>query len=618
MKHPRWWQRNPRSGRTASRCVALVSVTAATTAMGLIGAPAADATAPPYHYVSTILGPGTASMYPVDVTATSTYYYVIDAGNYRVVAVNRSTGNVDYQSVGTQGGGPGQIGDARAIAVDPSGNVWVADTANSRVEEFSPTLTFENQFGSKGKGPGQFSGLDYGIAVGQGIGSGGTTAEVVYVVDGAGYVDKFDLSGDYLGQFGGPSLLKEPRQVTVDPATDDVFVVDARHDQVDVFSDAGTLLYSFGSAGTGDGQFSGDPRGISIYDSTVFVTDSGGHRVEAFNKSTGAYEFSIGGPSVFTGPRGLVATSDGYLLITDEWGFGLHEYTTSGTFVENLFGTPPPTEGVNTPRGLAVTLTGRLSVSDYWNMRVETVNSDGSDPVDFGFRSGQYTPGSINFAWANAIQPSTGDVFVANRESNDIVVFSSAGTFITQWGKHGSAPGDFTFPQGIAFAPDGNLIVADSGNSRLEAFSINSASQGTLVAVYGQSGTAAQGPGYLNTPTGVSVASDGTIWVADTLNSSVQSLSPSGTWTRFQTPTGGPRIGLAWGVQVGPDGNIWIAESSLNRIAEMTPAGVSIFSADGQALGAGPLDGPSDIAFGPQGQVWVSDTWNNRVITLES
>jgi DNA-binding beta-propeller fold protein YncE len=250
------------------------------------------------------------------------------------------------------------------------------------------------------------------------------------------------------------------------------------------------------------------------------------------------------------------------------------------------------------------------------------VAANGTLLSEFGFRGGRSTPGSINFAWSSAVQPGTGDVFVANRESNNVVVFSPSGTYINQWGAKGTGPGQFNLPQGITFAPDGTLLVSDSGNGRIERFSISTDGKetGTWLATYGQSGTASQGAGFLQQPTGISVGSDGTVWVADTLNAQIQRFALStGTWAApLQAPTNGLPFGLAWGVRVGPDGNIWIAESSLNRIAEMSPSGESIFTATGQQLGTTALNGPSDIAFGPAGQVWVSDTWNNRVITLST
>jgi DNA-binding beta-propeller fold protein YncE len=570
-------------------------------------------------FAGNLLSPGLADMYPVSVANDSSYYYVLDPGRFRVVKVNRTTGAIDAQVGGTQGTTPGSFGDARGIAIDSTGNVYVADTPNNRIEKFTSALAFTTMWGTKGSGNGQFN-QAYGVAVGNGIGTGGLPAEVLYATDGAGRVEKFDLNGNFLGQFGS-GLLAQPRALAVDPNNGDVYVVNAAKEQVDVFDDAGNWLFMFGGNGTGNGQFNNEPRGIAVTtgaDATVYVTDSGGRRVEAFNEA-GTFQFVVGGPSAFVGPRGLTVTADGDLLVTDEWNFSLKEFTLAGTLIRKLFATGPAVPGVDSPRGIEFDpVTGRIVVDDYWNQRIETVNPDGSGAIAFGFRGVRTQAGSLNFAWDVAVQDSTGRYFVANRESNDIVVFDASGNFITKWGIKGTGPGQMTFPQGVDFAPDGTLIVVDSGNNRLERFSIDVNGNGTFVAAYGSKGTTSMGPGFLNVPTGVSVAPDGTIWVADTLNNSVQSLAPDGTtWTRFWKGTSATlALHIPWGVSVSPDGNVWIADTGSNDIVKMTPTGTLIFRATGDQLGAGPLNGPTSVTFVTNGHTYVSDIWNNRVIDL--
>ncbi len=84
---------------------------------------------------------------------------------------------------GSQGTGNGQFYDLWGIAADSSGDVYVADTLNSRIQEFSDSGTYITQWGSAGSGNGQFNGPD-GIAV---DGSGN-----VYVSDdGNTRIEKF-------------------------------------------------------------------------------------------------------------------------------------------------------------------------------------------------------------------------------------------------------------------------------------------------------------------------------------------------------------------------------------------------------------------------------------------
>src|SRR5208282_3664454 len=68
---------------------------------------------------------------------------------------------------GAQGSGPGQFYNPWGVAVDSSGNVYVVDYGNNRVEKFTSSGTFVTQWGSYGSensGPGQFN-LPSGVAV---------------------------------------------------------------------------------------------------------------------------------------------------------------------------------------------------------------------------------------------------------------------------------------------------------------------------------------------------------------------------------------------------------------------------------------------------------------------
>ncbi|MGP8159778.1 MAG: hypothetical protein ACLQGJ_00945 [Candidatus Dormibacteria bacterium] len=575
-------------------------------------------------YASTLIGPGQADMYPVDVTSNSTgsqtctsassgcYYFVLDAGNYRLLAVNRVSQTIDWQIGGQQGNDPlagppapppgslpVQFSDARAVGYDSAtGDVYVADTANNRVLvfTFSPTSGFSYlaQFGGKGTGNGQFSEA-YGVAV-------DAVNRWVYVVDGAGRVEKFSIgagsppSYTYLGSFG-TGTLHEPRQVAVAP-NGDVLVMNRPQNKNEsecyvyrATSTSATLEFGFGKSGTASGEFTDDPRGVAVSaDGTLaFATDSGGKRVEVFpltqsgghyTSAGSAYTIPQGtGNGAFVGPRGLTVTANNDLLLTDEWGYNLHEFsftetpTFSATSILDTTPTKPPVPGVNAPRGLAVAPNGDIYVMDYWNQRVEdgTLGSGGTiqSALAFGQRGDPDQDGSFNFAWNIALQPGTGNVFVANRESNQIEACGPTGLNCVTDGAKGTALGDFDFPQGIAFAPDGELFISDTGNDRIQGCAVTETSTTlslTGCVAYGAKGTGSSAPaGDLNQPTGITVSPDGsTLWVADTLNNRVQSLSLSshtwGTPIYKLTGKGAGHLDVPWGVTVAPDGSIWVSD----------------------------------------------------------
>jgi DNA-binding beta-propeller fold protein YncE len=633
-------------------------------------------------YESTLIGPGQADMYPVDVDSNSTssqsctsaasgcYYFVLDAGNYRLLAVNRVSHAIDWQIGGQQGNNPLagspsgslpiQFSDARAVAYDSAtSDVYVADTANNRVLvfSFSPTAGFSylTQFGSKGTANGEFSEA-YGVAV-------DAANRWVYVVDGAGRVEKFSIGAGstptftYLGSFG-TGTLHAPRQVAVAP-NGDVLVMNRPQNKTEsecyvyqATSTSALLEFGFGSSGKGNGEFTDDPRGVAVSaDGTLaFATDSGGKRVEVFDltQSGGHYTSAAWaatmpqgtGNGAFVGPRGLTVTANNDLLLTDEWGYNLHEYsfsespTFSDTSTWQSTPTAPPVPGVNAPRGLGVAANGAIYVMDYWNQRVEygTLGSGGTiqGAQAFGMRGDPDQDGAINFAWSIALQPGTGDVFIANRESNQIEACGPTGLSCVTGGAKGTALGDFSFPQGIAFAPDGELFISDTGNDRIEGCTVTVTSTLSLTGcvAYGSKGTGSTAPaGDLNQPTGIAVSPDGsTLWVADTLNNRVQTLSlASHTWStpiHKLTGKGAGILTVPWGVTVAPDGSIWVSDTGNNRIVSMSTTGALNFSATGAQMGVPEsYEGnqtvyPFAIAFGSGDTVYLSDTWNNRVLVL--
>ena len=68
-----------------------------------------------------------------------------------------------------------------------------------------------------------------------------------------------------------------------------------------------------------------------------------------------------------------------------------------------------------------------------------------------------------------------GNVYVADTANNRIQVFSSNGTFLSQWGGYGGVNGTLKSPEGIAIdSSSGNVYVADTGNNRISAYTSRS------------------------------------------------------------------------------------------------------------------------------------------------
>ncbi|GAP15361.1 dolichyl-phosphate-mannose-protein mannosyltransferase/NHL repeat [Longilinea arvoryzae] len=184
------------------------------------------------------------------------------------------------------------------------------------------------------------------------------------------------------------------------------------------------------------------------------------------------------------------------------------------------------------------------------------------------------------------------------------------------FGTPGSAEGQLNTPRGLAVAADGTIYVADSHNNRIEHFSAD----GQLLQQWGgftdisQSGGT---DGMFYEPWGVAVGPDGSVYVTDTWNHRVQKFTADGKfitkWGYFgtaETPDAfwGPR-----GIAVDSQGRVYVADTGNKRISVFTSDGKSITQFGGQGFEAGKFDEPVGVAVDSQGLVYVTDTWNQRI-----
>jgi DNA-binding beta-propeller fold protein YncE len=199
-------------------------------------------------------------------------------GTSNVVKKFNSSGVFQFAFGDTVSAG-GQFQAAAGIAVDSSGNIYVADLGANNVKKFSSTGTPNGTIGSGGSGDGQFS-APVGIAI--------DSANNLYVADsGNNRIQKFNSAGTFVTKWGtmgsGNGELNGPQGVAVDNGGT-VYVADTGNNRVQLFSSTGTFIEVCGSAGSGDGQFSGPTDVVSNTAGTFFyVADRDNFRVQKFS-----------------------------------------------------------------------------------------------------------------------------------------------------------------------------------------------------------------------------------------------------------------------------------------------------------------------------------------------
>jgi DNA-binding beta-propeller fold protein YncE len=273
---------------------------------------------------------------------------------------------------GSQGSGNGEFSFAHAVDVDLSGEVYVTDVNNQRVQVFDSNGTFLRKWGSAGDGLGQFRNPS-GIAIDDVSGE-------VYVTSRAGHrVQVFDSNGTELRRWGGTQGQGDtdfnfPHGIALD-SSGEVYVVDLNNFRVVVFDSNGTFLRKWGSFGAGDGEFH-NPTDIAINSSgEVYVADQNNHRIQVFD-SNGTFLRKWGsqgaGDGEFDRPHGIdIDDVSGNVYVTEQLGHRAQAFDSNGNFIAKWGSQGAGDSQFSYPGGIAVDSAGNLYVGDNSNNRVQ-------------------------------------------------------------------------------------------------------------------------------------------------------------------------------------------------------------------------------------------------------
>ncbi len=169
-------------------------------------------------------------------------------------------------------------------------------------------------------------------------------------------------------------------------------------------------------------------------------------------------------------------------------------------------------------------------------------------------------------------------------------------------GGRGTGKRQFDSPTGVAVDANGNVLVADTNNGRIEKFSPN----GTFVTSIGP----------FEAPNGIAIDRAGNIYVAEVGSKHrVQKLGPDGTFIAQWAPGFyGPRR-----IAIGPDDSIYVLDSGRNRIVKFSPDGQVVASWGSEGSGDGQFKGLTSVAVDLiNNKVYVADALNSRIQVFDS
>ena len=549
---------------------------------------------------------------------------------------------------GAEGGA--RFDTPEGVAVDSSGNVYVADAFNMTIRVINIRGVVSTLAGS----PGQYANVDGAGSFARFMSPSGLaidSADNIYVADQSSHtIRKVTLGGFVTTLAGSPenpgsddgggsaARFDRPVSVAVDGAGN-LYVADRENATIRKVTSVGvvtTLAGAAGARGSNDGvgasaRFN-DPLGLAVDRSgNIYVADGGNHTVRkvtpdgvvttlAGSAQNSGTTDGIGGAARFHYPDGLILDGAGNLVVADAFNSLIRRITPAGvvtTIAGGGYGSadgPGATALFKAPAGLAADTLGNVYVADSANSIIRRVARSGTVSTMAGV-AGQYGSADGFGPQARFMQPlgvaldSTGNIYITDGTAHNVPKMTALGIVTTVAGGSGvagSADGGstdarFNGPTGVAVDRNGLVYIADYFNHTIRKI----APSGLVTTFAGRAGNAgsadgAGGAARFNGPSGVAVDAAGNVFVADYVNSTVRKITSNGVVSTLAGQAGASgsadgignvaRFAGVSDLTVDSAGNVYVADYSNSTIRRVTPAGV-VTTIAGRAGLTGDSDG---------------------------
>jgi uncharacterized protein (TIGR03437 family) len=521
------------------------------------------------------------------------------------------------------------------VALDSSGNIYIADTANGRVREIVSgnisTIAGSTTIGYAGDGAAATSAdlfAPYALAL--------DSKANVYIVENAdSRIREVTVSNAYINTIVGNGIsgffgdgaaatsaeLNSPTGIAID-SSGNLYIADSQNlvirkvSNSNISSIAGNHIYAYsGDNGPATSAQLNTPLGVATdAGGDVYIADSANNVVRMVTKGGAIYNVlgnGVASTSGLSNPEGLVVDSSGNLYIADSQNARVQKVTPSGS-VSTVAGNGKPGYGgdggaatsaqLNAPLGLALDSAGNLYISDFSNNRVRKVSASGTITTVAGTGMTGYSGDGAAATNAQLTNPEglavdfAGNLYIADSGNNAVRRVSSSGLISTVAGNgFAGYSGDggpaiqamVGNPFGVAVDAVGNLYISDFSLRVRKVYP-----DGTINTIAGTSAAGYSGDGgpalsaTLNRPSALAVNSNGTVYVADSANSAIRSLVPSGPGVTLAAVVNGAsgatgaiapgEVAVLWGSGLGPS---QLAQSSLTSsgLVPTTLAGTSVY-----------------------------------------
>jgi len=250
-----------------------------------------------------------------------------------------------------------------------------------------------------------------------------------------------------------------------------LWAAEAMSDRFAIFEADGSFVETWGSTGSGEGEFdmtrgNGDPYGMIAFepDGSFFVLDVGNRRVQAFDANrafVGAWGSFGAGPGQFSDPISIAIDAAGNVSVLDQGRRVIETFDRAGTVLRTIEAFPAAVNPRNGANQLAIGRNGHFYVSVVNPNEVIELDPDGNLVREYGSTNNPFAdqPNYIAFDGDGRVYVTQGP---GRADQPGVVVFDADGTYLGGFGRLGSGEADLGFAWGIVIT-DSGILTSDAG-----------------------------------------------------------------------------------------------------------------------------------------------------------